>query len=84
MTRSVFQDDLFGTTRWLERTTSRGVEVRVQVEPAGPGAVRVITFERRRPGERTFVRRQREEGQVVPLASLDPRLEWDALFGAQR
>lgn len=82
MPSTVFQDDLFGAARWLERTTSRGVQVRIRVEPAARGAVRVITFERRRPGERAFVRRPREEGQVVPLASLDPNLDWDALFGA--
>ena len=81
MERGAFQDDLFGTTRWLERTTSAGVIVRVCVEPAGRGSVRVVRYERRRRSERSFVRRPREEGQVVPLAQLDPDQDWHALFG---
>ena len=75
------QDDLFGRVRWLERTTRSGAQVRVQVEPVDAGRVRIVRFERRRPGERGFRRRPREEGRTVPLAELAPDQRWDALFG---
>jgi hypothetical protein len=81
MTGTALQDDLFGQARWLERTTSSGARVRIQVEPAEPGRVRIVRFERRRPGERTFRRRPREEGRTVALADLAPGQRWDALFG---
>lgn len=75
------QDDLFGQARWLERTTTSGSQVRIQVEPAEPGRVRIVRFERRRPGERSFRRRPREEGRIVPLTDLAPGQTWEALFG---
>jgi len=79
---TTFQDDLFGRARWLERTSHSGVTFRIQVEPVGPGTVRLLRYERRRPGERDFVRRPAEEGRVVPLATLAPEQDWAALFGS--
>ena len=82
MRPTVFQDDLFGQARWLERTTASGVEVRLQVEPADPGHVRIVRFERRRPGERHYRRRPREEGRTVALHDIAPDKDWHALFGS--
>lgn len=81
MVKAAFQDDLFGRSRWLERTTTSGVDVRMQVEPAGPGRVRIVRFERRRPGERQFRRRPREEDRTVALDDVAPGQDWYALFG---
>lgn len=81
MMGTALQDDLFGQARWIERTTRSGAHVRIQVEPADPGRVRVVRFERRRPGERGFRRRPREEGRIVALSDLAPDQGWEALFG---
>lgn len=79
---SAFQDDLFTGCRWLERVTGLGVRVRVRLEPLGDGRVRVLRYERRRPGERDFVRRPEEEGRVTSLAAVAPDEDYERLFGA--
>jgi hypothetical protein len=76
----VFQDDLFGAARWIERDVG-GVTVRVRLEPLDRGRVRIVRYERRRAGERAFVRRREEEGRVVPLSAVAPGHDFATLFG---
>lgn len=81
MTATTFQDDLFSSARWLERTTDVGVVVRIRLEPLGAGRVRIERYERKRPHDRDFVRRREEEGRVVPLSAVAPGRDYAALFG---
>ncbi len=76
-----FQDDLFSSARWIERTV-QGATVRVRLEPLGRGRVRVVRYERRRRGERAFTRRPEEEGRVVALEAVAPGASYAALFGS--
>lgn len=80
MPSPVFQDDLFSPARWIERTV-QGVTVRVRLEPLGDGRVRLLRYERRRPGERAFSRRKDEEGRVVALEAVAPEASYESLFG---
>lgn len=82
MTTPTFQDDLFSSARWLERTTELGVVVRLHLEPLGRGRVRVVRYERKRPRDRGFVRRPEEEGRVAPLSAVAPGRDYAALFGS--
>ena len=77
----VFQDDLFSSARWIERTV-HGVTVRVRLEPLGAGRVRVLRYERKRPGDRAFTRRGEEEGRVVALEAVAPEKDYSELFGS--
>lgn len=81
MSAPALQDDLFSGCRWLERTTSSGVVVRVRLQPLGRGRVRILRYERRRPGDGAFVRRAEEEGRIVSLAALAPDQDYARLFG---
>ena len=81
MTATTFQDDLFSSARWLERTTDLGVMVRIRLEPLGAGRVRIVRYERKRPHDRGFVRRMEEEGRVVPLRAVAPGRDYATLFG---
>ncbi len=81
MTVTTFQDDLFSGARWIERTTDLGVVVRIRLEPLGAGRVRIVRYERKRPHDRGFVRREEEEGRVVPLSAVAPGRDYAALFG---
>ncbi|MFO7544374.1 MAG: hypothetical protein R6W77_02655 [Trueperaceae bacterium] len=83
MPSPVFQDDLFSPARWIERTV-QGVTVRVRLEPLGGGRVRLVRYERKRPGERAFTRRADEEGRVVALRAVAPETDYEELFGATR
>jgi len=83
MASPVFQDDLFSPARWIERTV-QGVTVRVRLEPLGGGRVRLLRYERRRPGERGFTRRAVEEGRVLPLHAVAPGQDYQELFGKGR
>ena len=80
MVSRAFQDDLFSGSRWLERTTALGVVVRVRLLPLGRGNVRVVRYERKRPGERVFSRRPEEEGRVGPLSAIAPGEDYARLF----
>ncbi len=81
MSTPTFQDGLFDSARWLERTTDLGVVVRLRLEPLGRGRVRVVRYERKRPHDRGFVRRREEEGRIVPLSAVAPGRDYGALFG---
>ena len=82
MNAPVFQDDLFSSARWIERTV-HGVTVRVRLEPLGAGRVRVLRYERKRPGDRAFTRRREEEGRVVALEAVAPDSVYAELFGSR-
>ena len=82
MTATSFQDELFSSARWLERTTDLGIVVRIRLEPLGGGRVRVVRYERKRPRDRAFVRRPEEEGRVAPLSSVAPGRDYVTLFGS--
>lgn len=82
MPAPVFQDGLFTRSRWIERTV-QGVTVRAELEPLGGGKVRLLRYERRRPGDRTFERRPAEEGRVTLLRSIAPGACYDELFGSR-
>jgi len=81
MMATSFQDELFSSARWLERTTDLGVVVRIRLEPLGAGRVRIVRYERKRPSDRDFVRREEEEGRVVPLSAVAPGRDYATLFG---
>lgn len=81
MTAPAHQDDLFSGCRWVARTTSLGVVVRVQLEPLGRGTVRIVRYERRRPAESAFTRRPEEEGRVLALSAVAPGHGYSQLFG---
>ncbi len=82
MAATVFQDGLFTRSRWIERTV-QGVTVRAELEPLGDGNVRLLRYERRRPGDRAFERRPAEEGRVTPLRTVAPGMCYEELFGSR-
>lgn len=65
----------------VERTTSMGTTIRVNLEPAGDGRVIVHEYLRRAKGGSRFQRVASEEGVVVPFEKLGLEQSYEALFG---
>lgn len=76
------QNDLFSGTRVVERVVAgSGSTVRMRLEPAGEGRVRILEYYRRRRGEARFRRAPGEENREVPYARLGLEAGFEDLFG---
>jgi hypothetical protein len=75
------QNDLFSGTRVVERVVAgSGSTVRMRLEPAGEGRVRIVEYFRRRRGEARFRRAPGEENREVPYARLGLEPAFEELF----
>lgn len=76
---SVFQDDLFSSTRIVQRTLTNGTVLRLKLEPLPGSRVRVLEYYRRRAGER-WQRVKEEEGRELAYGQLKLRESFADLF----
>ena len=72
---------LFDRSTFVERETSTGNVVRLELKPLANDEVKILAYHRKTVGSREFKRVRSEEGAVYPFARLNLDASFDDLFG---
>ena len=75
------QTHLSAESALVERVTSTGNVVRLELKPLANDEVKILAYHRKTVGSREFKRVRSEEGAVYPFARLNLDASFDDLFG---